>query len=234
VRRVPDDRIRPRLSSPTYAVRAPLAAWLQRQAAEARARYGRYRVLDVGCGAKPYLPFFEPHVAEYVGVDRSGNPRAELEGSVEALPVEDASFDVVLCTQVLEHVADPAAAVRELRRVLRPGGCALVSTHGVYPYHPNPDDLWRWTHEGLARLFRGSADWSSVTVSAGSGTTACVAMVVGHFVDLLFHRVRARPVGRPVVALLNRAAEAIDRSSPILRDPIPGSLFANYHVEAIA
>jgi hypothetical protein len=57
---------------------------------------------------------------------------------------------------------------------------------------------------------------------------------VSHFVDLLFHRARARPVGRPIVALLNRAAEAIDRSTPLLRDPIPGSLFANYHVEAIA
>src|SRR5262249_60491977 len=109
------------------------------------------------------------------------------------LRVGDAVFAVVLCTQVLEHGGDPAAAVRELRRVLRPGGCALVSTHGVYPYHPNPDDLWRWTHEGLARLFRGSADWSSVTVSAGSGTTACGAMGVGHLVDLLFHRMPARP-----------------------------------------
>ena len=77
-----------------------------------------------------------------------GNPHADLHGSIDAIPVEDASFDVVLCLQVLEHVPDPAAAVRELRRVVRPGGRVLLSTHGVYPFHPNPDDLWRWTQKG--------------------------------------------------------------------------------------
>ena len=77
------------------------------------------------------------------------NKHADLHGSIDAIPVEDASFDLVLCLQVLEHVPDPAAAIRELRRVVRPGGRVLLTTHGVYPYHPNPEDLWRWTHEGL-------------------------------------------------------------------------------------
>src|SRR4051794_32763285 len=114
------ERRDPTLDSPTYAVRAPLAAWLRAEARSAAAN-GRYRVLDVGCGGKPYYPFFVPYAAEYVGVD-VGNPAAELEGAVEALPVEDGAFDVVLCTQVLEHVADPALAVRELARVTAPGG----------------------------------------------------------------------------------------------------------------
>ena len=73
-----------------------------------------------------------------VGFDVPGNAHADLHGSIDALPVEDASFDVVLCLQVLEHVPDPAAAVRELRRVVRPGGRVLASTHGVYPLPPEP------------------------------------------------------------------------------------------------
>src|SRR5207237_4221200 len=81
------DRRDPSLNSTTYAVRAPLAAWLRTEAARAAADLGRYRVLDVGCGSKPYYPFFEPHAAEYVGVDVD-NPAAELEGAVESLPVE--------------------------------------------------------------------------------------------------------------------------------------------------
>ena len=52
-----------------------------------------YRVLDVGCGPKPYYPFFAERASEYVGVDVVENPAAELRGSVEELPVEDASFD---------------------------------------------------------------------------------------------------------------------------------------------
>ena len=60
----------------------------------------------------------------YVGVDPVENPRAELRGPVEALPVDDGSFDVVLCNQVLEHVDDPALAIRELFRVVaRAAGC---------------------------------------------------------------------------------------------------------------
>ncbi len=126
-------------------------------------------MLDVGCGVKPYYPYFASVASDYVGVDVVENPAAELLGSVEALPVEDASFDVVLCTQVLEHCDDPAQAVRELRRVTAPGGRVLCSTHGVQVYHPSPVDYWRWTHEGLRRVFEQNADWSSLDRRAGGG-----------------------------------------------------------------
>src|SRR6266571_2744643 len=201
-------RRNPPRSSPSYAVRAPLARWLRAEAGAARTR-GATRVLDVGCGVKPYAPWFE-FASSYVGVDVVENPHADLRGAVEALPIEDGSFDVVLCLQVLEHSDDPAQAVRELRRVTAHGGRVLASTHGVQVYHPAPNDLWRWTHTGLERLFRENADWSSVTVRPGSGTTACVGMLVSHFLDLLFHRARVRPLGRPLVALVNRSAAALD------------------------
>jgi hypothetical protein len=110
----------------------------------------------------------------------------------------------------------------------------LASTHGIYPYHPNPEDLWRWTHSGLERLFRENGDWSSVSVHAGAGTAGTVAMLVAHLVDLLCKRAGVRAVGRPVVALLNTGGEALDRAVPLLRQPVPGSLAANYHVEATA
>jgi SAM-dependent methyltransferase len=226
------DRRRPSAASPTWVVRKPLAEWLEAQAREAARAYGRYRVLDVGSGIKPYFPFFQPYADEFVGVDLGAG--ADLQGTVEALPVEDASFDVVLCTQVLEHCDDPRRAVGELRRVTRQGGRVLASTHGVMVYHPAPADLWRWTHTGLDRLFRDNADWSSVTVRPASGTTACVGMLVSHFLDLLCHRAHVRPLGRPLVAAINRAAAALDAAVPVLREPIPGSIFANYHVEAIA
>jgi SAM-dependent methyltransferase len=222
-------RRNPPRSSPTYAVRAPLAAWLQREAA---ARPGPYRVLDVGCGVKPYYPFFAERASEYVGVDVVENPAADLEGAAESLPVEDASFDLVLCNQVLEHANDPPQAIRELRRVVAPGGRVLASTHGVQVYHPAPVDLWRWTHAGLDRLFRDNASWSSVTVTPASGTTACLAMLVSIYLDLLSRRAKAPIVGRALVGGINRAAGAIDRRSGDLREPRTGSLIANFHVVA--
>jgi SAM-dependent methyltransferase len=220
-------RLSPTRTSVQYAVRKPLLDWLAAQDMRG------LRVLDVGCGDRPYDALLAG-AAEIVGFDRPGNPYADLHGSIDAIPVEEGGFDVVLCLQVLEHVPDPAAAVRELRRTVKDGGRVLLSTHGVYPFHPNPDDLWRWTHQGLEHLFRANGEWSSVTVRPGAGTAATTAMLVAHAIDLLAKRAHLRPLGTPLVALVNAAGEALDRAVPLLREPVPGSLNANYHVEAVA
>ena len=216
-------RLDPSRTSVQYAVRKPLADWLRANATDAA-------VLDVGCGDRPYRELF-PNA---VGFDVPGNPHADLHGSLESIPVEAGSFDVVLCLQVLEHVPDPAAAVRELRRVVRPGGRVLASTHGIYPFHPNPDDLWRWTYQGLERLFLTNAEWASVSVRPGAGTAATLAMLNGHLIDLLAKRLHVRPLAVPLVALGNAVGEALDAAVPPLSSTIPGTLHANYHVEARA
>ena len=221
-----EERRRPRLSTPPWAVRAPLADWLQ---AQARAAGSGYRVLDVGCGPKPYYPFFAERASEYVGVDVVAQPAADLVGRVEELPVEDGAFDLVLCTQVLEHCDDPSQAVRELRRVTAPGGRVLASTHGVQVYHPSPQDYWRWTYAGLERLFAGDADWESVEVTPGAGTASCLAMLLGIYVEIALRRTA---LARGPVWLLNRTAGALDGRFASLREPRPGSLTANFHVVA--
>ena len=217
---------------PTYAVRAPLARWLADEAERAARDLGTYRLLDVGCGEKPYAPLFAPHVSEYVGLDTAAHANAELVGPIEAIPAADASFDVAICIQVLEHVDDPAQGVRELSRVTRSGGRVLLSTHGTIVYHPNPVDLWRWTHEGLQRLFEENGDWRSVTVTPGSGTASTLAMLNAIYLEHVLRRTPLRPIRGAVVAGLNRAARALDGGSATLREPRPGTLAANYHVVA--
>lgn len=113
-------------------------------------------VVDFGCAELPYRHFFSPDV-RYLGADLPGNAHASVEiTSAGTLPLRDASADVVLSTQVLEHVADPALYLAEAHRVLRPGGRMLLSTHGMMVYHPDPVDFWRWTCAGLRRAVTGA------------------------------------------------------------------------------
>ena len=220
-----NERLQPKRASVQYPVRKPLLEWL-------RGVQVGGRVLDVGCGDRPYDGLFT-EADELVGFDVPSNELADIHGTIEAVPVDDASFDVALCLQVLEHVPDPAAAIRELRRVVRPGGRVLLTTHGVYPFHPNPDDLWRWTHQGLERLFQTQAEWSSVTVTPGAGTAATTLMLVNHGLDLLAKRAHVRPLAVPFVTALNALGEALDGGVPLLRSTEPGTLHANYHLEAV-
>jgi SAM-dependent methyltransferase len=98
----------------------------------------------------PYRPLFDAVARSYIGADLESNPDANVflraDGS---LPLEDESVDVVVSSQVLEHVLDVDQYLAECRRVLRKGGTLLLSTHGMWIYHPHPTDVRRWTHWGL-------------------------------------------------------------------------------------
>jgi len=218
----------PKRSQPGWSIRQPLADWLRREGANAAGK----RVLDVGCGDEPYRPFFAG-AAEYVGVDVQENTHADLHGAAEELPVPDASFDVVLCTQVLEHANDPVRAVRELSRVTAPGGRVLASTHGTMVYHPNPVDYWRWTHTGLERLFAENGDWAAVDVAPGAGTAAGLTMLNARVLHLLAKRAGLAFAAGPLIAAMNRLAAELDARVPALREKRPGALFANFHVTAV-
>jgi SAM-dependent methyltransferase len=112
-------------------------------------------LLDYGCADKPYETLFKQKFVNHIGADLPGNKRADIEIKPGGeLPSADGSFDCVLSSQVLEHVTDPKLYLREAFRVLRAGGSLIVSTHGIWPYHPDPTDFWRWTVDGLQREIR--------------------------------------------------------------------------------
>jgi SAM-dependent methyltransferase len=113
------------------------------------------QLLDFGCGNMPYRSLFEPRVQEYIGCDLPGNEQAEcILEMPDRLPFAEGSASVVLSSSVLEHVVDPSTYLVECHRVLRDEGLLILSTHGMWRYHPDPLDLWRWTSDGLKRVVR--------------------------------------------------------------------------------
>ena len=73
-------------------------------------------------------------------------------GSVEALPLDDNSLDLVVTQEVLEHVENPFKAMTEIARVLRPGAIAYIQMPFTIGYHGCPNDYWRFTHQGMEQL----------------------------------------------------------------------------------
>jgi SAM-dependent methyltransferase len=119
-------------------------------------RYVSGRLVDIGCGDKPYQALLAPYTTEHVGIDHVGTQhgpsRVDLGGTAYDLPVPAASFDSALCTAVLEHLEEPEAALRECHRVLRPGGCAVYSVPFIWHLHEQPRDFYRLTEFGIRYL----------------------------------------------------------------------------------
>jgi len=113
------------------------------------------RLLDVGCGSKPYQALFA--VDAYIGLDidseesrKRGIADHHYDGN--AFPFADATFDSVLCNQVLEHVFNPDEFLGEIVRVLKPGGKLLLTVPFVWDEHEQPYDYARYSSFGLRAL----------------------------------------------------------------------------------
>ena len=112
----------------------------------------RGRTLDYGCGGSPYrglLTELHPYIRADIPPGDGLDLTLDADGLLPGEP--DASYDVVLSTQVLEHVPDAPRYLAEAFRLLRPGAALILTTHGLIPEHGCPYDFTRWTSDGLAR-----------------------------------------------------------------------------------
>jgi SAM-dependent methyltransferase len=113
-----------------------------------------FRVLDAGAGIAPYRKHFE-HVtyetADFGEVDKKYS-HLDYTCRLDVLPMADGTYDLVLCSQVLEHIPDPVVVLREIRRVLKPGGQAWISAPLFYEEHEVPYDFYRYTQYAWRRM----------------------------------------------------------------------------------
>jgi SAM-dependent methyltransferase len=116
------------------------------------------RLLDIGCGSKPYVPIFNGMVDQYLGIDLPPMvssfivDHADCYASVLDLPFRAGTIDTVLTTQVLEHVPEPDMVFSEVYRVLKKNGVMIATAPQTWGLHGEPADYYRFTKYGLSYL----------------------------------------------------------------------------------
>jgi SAM-dependent methyltransferase len=153
-RHAASDRLQPSLLQYDYLALSTLTADVRRLLGEVPPPSGAEGgiALDIGCGNSPYRALAESRGFRLKTLDISGDSGPDFVGTVEDTGLPDGFADLVLCTQVLEHSLDPERGLRDIHRILRPGGYLIATAPHIWFYHPHPTDNWRFTQEGLTRL----------------------------------------------------------------------------------
>jgi SAM-dependent methyltransferase len=219
------------------------------------------RLLDVGCGDKPYEPTFRPYVTEYIGIEHEGvfaqtnastsERRPDLYYDGNRLPFGDASFDTVLSIQVLEHTPRPVPLLREMARVLRPGGLLILSAPFSGRLHEEPFDFFRYTPHGLRAICAEAGlevtevwdqgnIWSVIGHKLNSFLAFRVAGIQGLAMQIGKHeqetsqgpKSKSRPWTLPVVApamfAIASGARVLDRVAPDVTESLSYMIFARH------
>jgi len=170
------NRLYPSLTNPSWLVlrrrREIFQRWIERLGG------GELDVLDVGGRLQPYRPLLGGRVRRYVAVDVRQTPLVSVVARGEQIPLADASFDLAICTQVLEYVPEPAAVIAEIHRALKPGGSLLLSVPAIFP-RDSAYDLWRFLPDGLRFLLRSFREVEIVAEGSsinGLFRTVCVGL----------------------------------------------------------
>jgi len=163
-------------------------------------------LLDVGAGNQPYRDLLvrNASINNYTALDLADNgPYAKGDVSWDGvrMPFKDSSFDSAMATEVLEHCPEPIVTLREIHRVLKPGGLFFFTVPFVWPLHDAPNDEFRYTPWSLDRLLR-QAGFSHVHLWPTGGWNAALAQSIGLWVRRAPMNERLRSVLSLVALLL--------------------------------
>jgi ubiquinone/menaquinone biosynthesis C-methylase UbiE len=187
----------------------------ERRLAVAARTWASGRMLDIGCGTKPYVEMFRPYVDEHVGLDLPtslhGVESVDLMGTAYEIPVEDGSFDTVLSTFVLEHLEEPAQALRETYRVLRPGGVAIFGVPFIWHLHEEPRDFFRYSKYGLEYLFK-QAGFEVRELEALAGFWVTIGQFLAYYINAMQRGpLRNAKARNAITMVIQRSAQFLDR-----------------------
>jgi SAM-dependent methyltransferase len=200
------DRLTPSRNQYDYLVLQALQESMS--ALIARCPHGetKAQALDLGASKSPYKSLLENkgYIVKTLDLDRSNG--ADYEGTVEQTGLPNESFELIVCTQVLEHCLNPWQGIREIHRILKPSGNLIASVPHIWFYHPHPADNWRFTQEGIVHLCEMGELKTEALFSQGGSVTALFQVI-----NFLLYGMLGR-IGTPLYFLMNCLAEPIDRT----------------------
>ncbi len=176
----------------------------QRDLMAAIKNYAKGKVLDIGCGNKPYEKEFGHQISEYVGCDimQSHLNKVDILCEANNIPLQTSSFDTVFSTQTIEHVEDHQGLINEAYRLLIPSGYFIIAAPFIWPLHEEPYDFFRFTKHGFKFILE-KAGFEMIEIKSNGGMWAATGQSINHsfknsesnhfFIRVsrfLFHRLR--------------------------------------------
>jgi len=146
-------RTKPNIFDPTYILTKNNLAVFKRFK-KLIENENKVKILDVGCGFKPWALLFDERRFFYIGVDFETKSSADIIASAEELPFPTNHFDALIYSEVLEHVGDLDKALEEMRRVVKKGGLVFISSPFFFYEHAVPYDFRRSTRYAYERYFQ--------------------------------------------------------------------------------
>lgn len=207
-RHLPQDRVEPSIFQYDYLSLRRLSDDVRQLIVEAPAAGAGAVALDLGSDKCPYRALLESRGYSVKTLDLTLESGADYAGTAEATGLPSESFDLVLCTQVIEHCMNPWHALAEAFRILKPSGTLIVSAPHVWFYHPHPTDHWRFTQEGLVQLCRDAGFEPTALLSQGGSV-----LTLFQVVNFLAYGVLGR-LGAPFYAASNLVGSFADRVAP--------------------
>ncbi|MEA5416908.1 class I SAM-dependent methyltransferase [Synechococcus sp. BA-132 BA5] len=164
----------------TYAIRA----WILQAVSQAKQQF-HGKLLDVGAGSSPYeeLIMSTGHISQYIKLDFAKSKyhkghSLDLTWDGKTIPLQPQTIDTVLMTEVLEHVHRPGDLLREVRRVLKPGGVLFLTVPFIWPMHELPYDYHRFTPVAL-KAYLEEADFNVQNIQVLGGWDHSLAQLLG-------------------------------------------------------
>ncbi len=178
--------------SNNYLSRGPIEIAMKKFA---RNFHSDQKVLDIGCGKKPYVKYFS---CKYTGLDPYREVKPDIIANAWEIPVSENSFDGIIFNQSLEHIEKTAETILEIKRVLKPGGSCIITVPQTMKIHSLPlssqnseynnfdkanipywnNDFYRFTKFGLIYLFR---DFQILELKEISGYFGTLFQMMNYF-----------------------------------------------------